>query len=827
MDVDGWGWAATKRYRVDSFLHDLKYGARMLLKNPGFTIVAVLTLALGIGANTAIFSVVQRVLLRLPPYQQPESLVQIFNTYFPAWPQLGLSPGDFQDFRRQAQNFSEMTAYIDIPQGFNLTGLGDPQRIQAAYADSSLFPMLGVLPVLGRSFSSEHEKTNSAPAALLTHRFWQSHFGSDPAVVGRTLTLDGSDYTILGVLPASVELARWADVWLPVGQYQDDLTGHIHHPYSVLARLKPGVTVEQARAELAALNSQEEQAFPDTHKNWGIAIQRMQDPSAAKLRLALFMLFAAVGLVLLIACANIVNLLLARNAARQKEIALRIALGASRSRLVAQLLTESVLLSALGGLGGIVLATAGLSALGTLVPPELAIVKSGGLNAQVLAFTVAVCFLSGIVCGLVPAIQTLNQNLQGVLKEGGRTSATSGGNNLRSTLVVSQIALALIPLVGAGLLIRSFHRMLSVDPGFRPDHILTMQVQLPAIPLAQLSKLSNDQQNELARKQSLQFQQMAERIQSLPGVKGVSGINVLPLATALQAASRFLVEGQSAPEAGARPVAQTRNTSLDYFDAVGIPLVKGRLFTPADLGGNNIIINDALAKRFWPGADPIGKRINLCSLNPQPCWLSVVGVVGNIHQFGLDAPPTFDVYSAGGWTPNFVIRTSSDPVAIAHSAAEENHKIDSSLPVVHVTTLDSLLDDTVAPRRFSTVLLGAFALLALVLAAVGIYGVMSYIVSRRINEIGVRMALGAQPRDIWRLIVGNGARLALAGITIGVAGALALSRLLSSLLFEVRASDPATFAAVAAGLAIVALFACYIPAHRATNVDPILALRHD
>jgi putative ABC transport system permease protein len=775
---------------VDSFWHDLKYGVRMLLKNPGFTIVAVLTLALGIGANTAIFSVVQRVLLRLPPYQRPESLVQIFNTYFPAWPQLGLSPGDFQDFRRQAQSFSEMAAYIDIPQGFNLTGLSEPERIQAAYADSNLFPMLGILPALGHTFSTEHDKPNSAPTALLTHRFWQSHFGSDPAVVGRTLTLDGSGYT-------------------------------------VLARLKPGVAVEQAKAELATLNRQEEQAFPDTHKNWGIAIQHMQDPSAAKLRAALFMLFAAVGLVLLIACANIVNLLLARNAARQKEIALRIALGASRSRLVAQLLTESVLLSALGGVAGIVLATAGLSTLGAFAPPELAIVKSGGLNAQVLAFTVAVCFLSGIVCGLVPAIQTLNQDIHGVLKEGGRASATSGGKNLRSALVVSQIALALIPLVGAGLLIRSFHRLLNVDPGFRPDHILTMEVQQPAITLAELNKLSNDQQNELPRKQSIQFQQMAARIQSLPGVRAVGGVSVLPLATALQSASRFLIEGQPVPEAGARPVAQTRSANLGYFEAMGIPLVKGRLFTPADLGGSNIIINHALANRFWPGADPIGKRINLCSLNPQPCWLPIVGIVGDIHQFGLDAPPTFDVYSAGGWTPNLVIRTSFDTVAIAQAATQEIHKIDPNLPVIHVTTLDGLLSETVAPRRFSTILLGAFALLALVLAAVGIYGVMSYIVSLRINEIGVRMALGAQPRDIWRLIVGSGARLALAGIAIGLTGALALTRLLSSLLFEVRASDPATFAAVVAGLGAVSLLACYIPARRATNVDPISALRHD
>jgi putative ABC transport system permease protein len=812
---------------MTAVLQDVRYAIRMLARNPGFTIVAILTLALGIGANTAIFSVVRRVLLQPPPYQQPETLVQVFNTYFPAWPQLGLSPGDFQDFRRQSRSFSEMAAYIDIPQGFNLTGQGEPERVQAAYADSNFFPMLGVRPVAGRAFTSEQDKPGSAPSALITHRFWQSHFGSDPAVVGRTLILDGKGYTLIGVLPSELDLSRWADLWLPVGQYQDDLTGHVHHPYSVLARVKPGVSLAEAQAELATLNHQEELAFPDTHKNWGIAAQKMQDPAAAKLRLALLVLFAAVGLVLLIACANIVNLLLARNAARQKEIALRIALGASRARLVAQLLTESVLLAALGGGVGILLAVISLRALNALVPSELAIVKDTGLNGWVLAFTIAVCFLSGIVCGLVPAIQTLNQDLHTVLKEGGRTSAASGGNKLRSILVVSQVALALIPLVGAGLLIRSFDRLLSVDPGFRPDHILTMEVDQPAISLAELNKMSSDQQTEFFRKQSFQFEQMAERIQSLPGVKAVGGIDVLPLATALHSASRFLIEGQPTPEAGARPVAQTRATSLGYFAAMGIPLVRGRLFTDADLGGANIVINDSMAKRFWPGADPIGKRVNLCSLAPDPCWSPVVGVVGDIHQFGLEGAPTFDVYGAGGWPPHFVIRTSSDPAALAHAATEEIHKIDPNLPVIHVTTLDGLISDTVAPRRFSTVLLGIFAALALLLAAVGIYGVMSYVVSLRINEIGIRMALGAQPRDIWRLIVGRGAKLALAGVAIGLIGALALTRLLSSLLFEVRASDPLTFGAVALLLTAVALLACYFPARRAMRADPMIALRYE
>jgi predicted permease len=812
---------------LSALLQDVRYGMRMLVKNPGFAIVAILTLALGIGANSAIFSVVRRVLLQSPPYAQPESLVQIFNTYFPVWPQLGLSPGDFQDFRRQAQSFSEMAAYIDIPQGFNLTGEGQPERVQAAYADSNLFPMLGVQLAAGRNFSSAQDKPGDTPSTLLSHRFWSSHFGSDPAAVGRTLTLDGRGYIVIGILPAGLDLSPWADLWLPVGQYEDDLAGHVHHPYTAIARLKPGVDLAQAQAELSTLNQQEASAFPDTHQNWGIVAQPLRNPDAPKVRTALLLLFGAVGLVLLIACANIVNLVLTRNAARQKEIALRIALGASRSRLLAQLLIESVMLAGLGGIAGIVLAAFGLGALTALAPSELNIVKATSLDGWVLAFTVAVCLLSGIACGLIPAIQTLRQDLHGVLKAGGRTSSAFGSDKLRSALMISQIALALIPLAGAGLLLRSFHRLLSIDPGFRPGHILTMEVEQPAIPTAQLNALSPDQQTELARKQSLQFQQMADRISNLPGVTAVGGIDVLPLATALRSASRFLIEGQPAPEAGARPVAQIRSTGLGYFDAIGIPLLRGRLFAASDLGGSNIVINKAMAERFWPGADPVGKRVNVCSLAPQPCWLPVIGVVGDIHQFGLDAAPTFDIYSSGGWTRNFVIRIASDPVSVAHAAAGEIHQIDPNLPVVRVTTLDGLLSDTVAPRRFSTLLLSIFAVLALVLAAVGIYGVMSYIVNLRINEIGIRMALGAQPRDIWCLIAGRGARLALTGVAIGVIGAGVLARLLSSLLFEVRGSDPATLAAVALLLIAVALLACYFPARRAMRADPAIALRYE
>ena len=808
--------------------HELRFAIRALRKNPGFTAVAVLTLALGIGANTAIFSVVQGVLLRPLPFRHPENLVQIWNTYslMPAFPQVEMSPGDFADFKKQAASFSEMSTYVNIPQGFNLTGQGEAERIEARYAHSSFFAMLGVQPLVGRAFSVEEDQHGATPSVMLTHRLWESHFGRNPAIVGRTLMLDGQSYVVAGILPASFRLAPTTDVWLPLGLYPDDLTSHIHHECSVLARLKPGISVAQAQAEIATLNRQEETAFPDTHKNWGVLVKPMEDAAAAKLRVALLVLFAAVGLVLLIACANIVNLLLARNAARQKEIALRIALGASRSRLMGQLLTESIVLSLFGGAIGLLLASVGLEVLKAVAPSDMSIVKETGLNAWVLGFTLAVCFLAGIVCGLAPALQILKRDLHGVLKEGGRTPTPSGGQKLRSALVVSEIALALIPLVGAGLLIRSFYRLLQVDPGFRAEHILAMEVDQAQLPFAELAKLTTEQSIELAKKQSLQFEQIAQRIEGLPGVKAVGGVNVLPLGSQIRSASRFVLEGQPPSEAGARPVAEVRVASLRYLAAMGIPLRAGRLLDEHDYGQQTVVINEAMARRFWNG-DAIGKRINLCSLDTTPCWTNIVGIVGNVHQYGLDVAPSYDVYFTGGWTPYFVMRTSADPAALARAAIEQIHKDDPTLPVSRVTTLDTLLAESVSPRKLSMSLLGVFAGLALVLAAVGIYGVMSYVVSLRTNEIGIRMALGANPGDIWRLVIWRGAALALLGVVIGTAGALALTKLLSSLLYAVKPTDPVTFAGVALLLGAIAVLACYIPARRAMRVDPMIALRHE
>ena len=787
----------------------------------------MLTLGLGIGANTAIFSVVQSVLLRPLPYRDPGALVQVWNTYLPAFPQVPNSSGDFLDFQRQAKSFSDIAAYIDIPQGFNLTAQGEPERLESRIATSGLFPLLGIRAVAGRTFTPEEDKPGNAQVVLISHRLWQSHFGSNPSVVGRTLTLDGRGYTLVGVLPTEFTLAPSTDIWRPTGQYGDDLTSHLHHEFNIIARLKPGVSISQAQAELTALNRQEEQAFPDTHKNWGILITPMEDPSAVKMRAALLVLFGAVGLVLLVACANIVNLLLARNAARQKEIALRVTLGASRTRLLAQLLTESVLLSVLGGALGIFLADSGLRVLSTFVPSDLAGVKETGLNAWVLGFTLAVSFLAGIFCGLIPAIQTLKQDLHGILKEGTRTAGAAGGQKIRSLLVVSEIALALIPLVGAGLLIRSFHRLLQVDPGFQHDHVLAMEVDLPQLPPEEESKLTDEQQIELARKQSLQFDQLAERIQALPGTKAVGGITVLPLGSAMRSASRFVVEDQLLSPNGARPIAETRGVSPGYFAAMGIPLRMGRPLGAHDYGTQNIAVNEGLARRFWPGGNPIGKRINLCSFDPHPCWFTIVGVVGNVHQYGLEAPPTLDVYYANGWPQYAVIRTASDPAALAQEATSEIHKFDPTLPVTHVMSLDTLFSDSVSRRRFSTFLLGIFAGLALLLAAMGVYGVMSYVVSLRTNEIGIRMALGAQPADIWKLVIGGGSQLAFAGAALGLLFAFAFARVIASLLFGVKPTDPLTFGGVALLLVSVALLACYIPARRAMRVDPMVALRYE
>lgn len=806
---------------------DIRYGIRTLAKNPGFTIVAVLTLALGIGANTAIFSVVQNVLLRPLPYPEPDKLVEIWNTYPPQVPRGGLSPGDYADWKQQNQSFSEMGAYVRISQGFNLTGEGEPQRVLASYASAGLFPMLGAHVVAGRSFVAEEDRAGNAPIVILGHRLWQSRFGGNPGVVGRTIALDNQRYTVVGVLPAGFQLLRWPDLWMPIGQFNDDLTEHVHHAFNAVARRKPGVSLEQARDEVDRLNQQEAIKYPNEHKNFGVLVENLQDPSAAQLRNTLLTLFGAVGLVLLIACANIVNLLLVRNAAREREIALRTALGASPWRLIRQLLTESTLLSLAGGALGLFLAIAGLKTLLAFVPADLAVLQNSGLNRTVLVFTVAVCLAAGVACGLLPAIRTLKTNLAGVLKQGNKGASAAGHHGTHNVLVVSEIAMALIPLIAAGLLLRSFQHLLEVDPGFRMDHILTMEIQQPALSFLQFNQLSQQEQIKLGQNQARQFEQIAAQIRALPSVKEAGGIDDLPLSNEFRQASRFVIEGQPVPAAGARPIVQFRTVSLNYFSSLAIPLHAGRFFTEDDLKQLNAVINEAMARRFWPQGDALGKRINLCSLDPKPCWSTIIGIAGNVHQFGLDAEPTFDVYFVGGWTPYLVVRTASDPLAIVGAVRDVIHKVDPNLPVTRVMTMEGLLSDSVSPRRFSAALIGIFAALALLLAGVGIYGVMSYTVSQRTQEIGVRMALGAQVDHVRGMILGQTLKLTLLGVGIGLLGSFVVARFLASLLFGIGAYDPITFLGVALLLTAVALAASYIPTQRAMRVDPIVALRYE
>jgi putative ABC transport system permease protein len=805
---------------------DVRFGFRTLRKTPGFTAIAIITLALGIGANTAIFSVIETVLLRPLPYTNPSSLVEIWNTY-PGFPPVGLSAGDYVDFHRDAKSFSAMGAYVEPPQGFNLTGIGEPERVQADIASYDLFPMLGIRAEVGRTFLPEEDTVHGPAVALLSHGFWQRRFGADPSVVGRDVLLDGQKYQIVGVLPQTFAIGRDIDLWRPQSHdgYMDD---HVHHGTVAVARLKPGVTLDQARAELQMLLQHESVAFPDSHQSWGTMVRPIEDPSAAKMRATLLVLFAAVGLVLLIACTNIANLLLARNAAREREMALRTALGAAPGRLVRQLLTESVLLSFCGGCAGLLLAAFAIRALSAVAPPELSLIPEVGIDLRVLGFTIVICLAAGILCGLLPALRARLRDLYGVLKQGGKGSAAPNSHRVHSALVVAEIALALIPLIGAGLLLQSFRHLLDVAPGFQTDHILSMQLRQAELPPEVADNLTDKQQLELGKRQALQFDQIVQKVDALPGVKSAAGISTLPLGSAMRQASRFLIEGQSILDAGIRPVAQTRVVTPEYFATVGIPLVRGRLLSRDDWTlQDKIVINETIAKRFFSNEDPIGHRLNFCSLDPKPCWFSIVGVVGNVHQFGLEAGPTYDAYFAGGWPFHLLVRTASDPSTIANAVTAIVHEVDPTVPVNEVTTLDGLLSQSLSPRRFAMLLIGVLAGLALVLSAVGIYGVMSYTVGQRTQEIGVRMALGAQPRNMLALVLGRGAGLALVGIFAGTLGALALTRFLSSLLFGVAPKDPLTFAGVALLLFGVALAACYVPARRAMRVDPMVALRYE
>ena len=809
---------------MSTLFQDLRYGARMLRKRWGFTAIAVITLALGIGANTAIFSVVNAVVLRPLPYQNPERLVMLWGTNAKDGNlQQPASYAEFNDWKNQAQSFSAISGASPL-WNFVLTGGNEPESIQGLYVSANLFPMLGVTPARGRAFLPEEDRTGGTPVVIVGHGLWQRRFGSDPNLIGKTLTLSGTSSTIVGIMPPGFQfLEPAAEVWVPLAQNQFANSARIVRLFSAIGQLKEGVKPEQANAEVAAIGRQLEKQYPDTNTGIGVRLVTLHEQMTGKFRFALLLLFGAVGLVLLIACANVANLMLVRSAARQKEIAVRAALGAGRTRLIRQLLTESIALSVIGGAGGVFVATWGIELLQRLNPVQLPSYNKIGVDAAVLGFTLAASIVTGIVFGLAPALQASKLDLNATLKDGGRSALSSvGQHRLSNLLVIAEIAMALVLLVGAGLLIRSFVRVLNVNPGFATDRALTLQLGLPNATYAQ-------PQQRIAF-----YQQLEERLKALPDVTAVGMVTRLPLLAALNNVTSFVtVEGRPVP-AGQRPEIDFRRASTDYFKAMGIPLLSGRLVTEEDVANNNgaVLVNEALAKRVFPGEDPVGKRISTATNTGQNTqWQTIVGVVGNVRHLGLDVEPRPEIYYHANTSPPFgpvyIIRTASDPKNLIAAVRAKVRELDRNLPISNINTMEQLVAQSVAQRRFGMILLGIFAGLALLLAGIGIYGVMSYAVTQRTQEIGIRMALGAERRDVLKMVLGQGMVLTLIGIGIGLAAAFALAQLMTGLLFGVKASDPLTFVLIALLLASVALLACYLPARRATKVDPMVALRYE
>jgi putative ABC transport system permease protein len=812
---------AQRRMNVfGDFWQDLRYGLRTLVKNPGFTAVAVIALALGIGANSAIFSVVNTVLLRPLPYKDPERLVMVWedNTRH-GYPRDTPAAGNYIDWRDQSQVFESMAAMTD--QSFNLTGAGDPEKIEGERVSANLFSLLGVEPQLGRAFSPEEDQPGRSHVIIISHGLWQRRFGSDMKITGKPLTLNGESYEVIGVMPPDFHFpSRDAEMWVPIAFTSEEAANRRRHYLQVVARMKPGVTLEQARAEMTAIATRLQQQYPNSNTNLGATVTSLHDYVAGNIKPALLVLLGAVGFVLLVACANVANLLLARAAVRQKEIAIRVALGASRFRLLRQFLTESILLAALGGGLGLLLSLWGVSLLQAFIPENISQVKAVTVDGKVLLFTLLVSLLTGLIFGLAPATQASNFNLNETLKEGGRdSSAGNRGARIRGLLVVAEVAVSLLLLIGAGLLINSFLRLRHVDPGFRTDNLLTMKVVLP-----------KTKYPDPARRAAF-YTELLRRVEALPGVKSAAVTTNLPLYRQGNSIS-IAIEGRPEPPPGQEPTVVTRVVSPHYFQTMGIQLLQGRELGAEDRQDSPaaVVISETMAHKFWPGEDAMGKRISAGKPQSPDDWIRVVGVVKDVRQFELDADPKPQMYfsyeQAGFFEPNdLVVSTSVEPLSLAATVRKAVWEIDKDQPVSDIRTMEAILADSIARQRFSMLLFGIFAALALVLAAVGIYGVMSYSVAQRTREIGLRMALGAQRSDVLKMVVGQGLKLVLIGVVFGLAAAFILTRLMSSLLFGVSATDPVTFITISLVLVGVAVLSSFIPAHRATKVDPMVALR--
>jgi putative ABC transport system permease protein len=800
----------------------MKYAARTMRQNPGFTLIAIVTLALGIGANTTIFSVINAVLLRPLPYKDPSRLVMLAES-MAAYPVLSVSHENYEDWRDQSTSFQAIGAVQ--PLDFTLTGSGDPERLTGQMISASTFPMLGVQPALGREYTSAEDRAGGAPVVLLSYALWQRRYAGSADVLGKSLTLDNNPYTVIGVMPAGFQIFREADVILPLEPWAKTLPDdrNWHTGIVPVARLKDSVTIEQARLEMRTIAKRLEQQYPLYDTGIDALVLPLQGQIVSNVRPALLTLLAAVGLVLLIACANVANLLLARASQREKEIAIRSALGASRARLVRQLLTESVMIAAIGGALGLALAAVGLGPLLHFAAATVPRAEGIGLNSAVLGFTAALAILTGIVFGLVPALQASRFDIRDQLNQNSRGS--TGGTHhqrLRSALVIAEVAISMVLLIGAGLLIRSFARMQSVAPGFRSDHLL-----LAELPLSPTKYAKPEQQIAF-------FDRLLERMRALPGASHAIAANFMPM-SGYNGLIHFNIQERPPKSPHDFILTGYYLVSPDYFEALGIPVLAGRTIRQSDnfTSPSVVVINQTMAKRFFPGENPLGKRLQIGELPETSIpFMEVIGIVGDVKQkLDSDAveamyvPYMQPVLPLSGLTVG--LRTSQDPASMASAMRSAVFEIDRDQPIVKIRTMDQAISTSMNEPKFRTLLLTLLAVLALILSAVGVYGVMSYSVSLRTQEIGIRLAMGAQFGDVMALVVRQGFALAAMGIVVGGIAAYALSRLMARFLFGVGANDPATFAGVSLLLAAVALLACYVPARRATRVDPLVALRCD
>jgi len=804
----------------DSFLQDLRYGARMLRKNPGFTAVAVLTLALGIGANTAMFSVINAVLLRPLPYTNPQQLLVLqelspsVGVHSPSYP-------DFLDWRKQSKTMPQMAALNN--RSFNLSGVAQPENINGYAVSPNCLSLFGVRPILGRDFLPSEETPGTAPVAILSYALWQSHFGADPNISGKNLTLDGQTFAIVGVLPPNIRFLDQTDLLAPIGVWAGEMMNRGDRgDMAGIGRLAPGASVAQARAEMDTIAANLRKEYP-INAGISVSVTPLRVELAGDARPAILVLFGAVVFVLLIACVNVANLFLARSAARAREIAVRQACGASSQRLVRQMLTESFVLAVFGGGLGIAAGALGIQGLRRLVPTNILQGAVITMDRGVLLFSAAMVVLVAVAFGLAPAWQASQPRVHETLKEGGRSS-TSGAqqNRLRSALVIAETALALVLLVGAGLMMKSMYRLLQVNPGFRPERVLTMEIDLRT---AQYSK----------PEASLAFwHQVLDRVRVLPGVEAAALGTVVPL-TGDHSRADVTIEGMATPEPGKYPHPDYHSVSAGYLDALTIPLLRGRNFAAADTktAPPVALVNYTMAHRFWPNGDAIGKRLRFGhpEWKDDFPWITVVGVVGDTKLYGLSNPSRLELYLPYEQSPttemSLVLRSSVNPASLTSAVREAVLAIDKDQPVADVNTMTQLVNNSVATPRITLVLLGLFSALALVLAAIGTYGVIAYSVQQRTHELGIRLALGAQRRDVMRLVLAHGMKLAGIGIAIGVAAAFGLTRLMASLLFGTGASDPIAFSAASIVLLLVAVAACCIPARRAMRLDPMVALRYE